>query len=169
MHIHIFFMPLLRSLLNVVASLTYNLQLWCSLFSFYILLHVHQTIRWCKYHVSLFNLWFNVGSSCPDRQQRELYLDLGFGKVVQGDWISRVVKIRDDSWPPFVAVPRQYIYCAGAQFGWFPLCADNKAFLIVWVQIQETTEEMKPAKLRSSFLHGLPGPGHAVAILWIKR
>lgn len=28
---------------------------------------------------------------------------------------------------------------------------------------------MKPAKLRSSFLHGLPGPGHAVAIPRSKR
>jgi len=39
-----------------------------------------------------------------------------------------------------------------------------RPFSLSCVQIQETTEEMKPAKLRSSFLHGLPGPGHAVAI-----
>lgn len=84
-----------------------------------------------EYHVisHINTFYYCVGRNCPATAQT--VPRLGFGKVVQGDYISRVVKIRDHLTPICYYISWKRIYYTGLRLGLFPLHCDHRAFLIV--------------------------------------
>lgn len=119
-----------------------------------------------SHHINSF-FFYCVGRNCPATAQT--VPRLGFGKVVQGDCISRVVKIRDHLTPIRYQISWKRIYSKGLRLGLFPLHCDHRAFLIAGRADRWRKLNLRNCVLRACIAYRdratvLPYCGHGVPI-----